>query len=242
MSLASMDVTNSGRLMSAKRGSGLIVLVGVLFCGAVAGVDAQSIMRSKHDLSTSYGDRNACVFCHTPHGASTATSVPLWNRRNDVTTFTPYSSRTMDTQCPAAPSAYSMACLSCHDGAALSSMNAKHDLVVGPGGSVPDTTSWPECGSCHPEYATGGPPIKWTGVDLSNDHPISMVYPTAAQDPDFVVPPDLDRGWGPLTSDLKLYGGKVECPTCHNVHDPTIVPFLRKTNANDTLCKTCHVK
>jgi predicted CXXCH cytochrome family protein len=205
---------------------------------------AQSVVGSKHDLSTGWGDNSdACVYCHTPHGASTNLNVPLWNRKNDVTTFTPYASRSMDTQCPATPSAYSMACLSCHDGVNISgAMNSKHDLIVGPGGSVPDMTSYPSCAGCHPEYYTGGAPVRWFGSDLSKEHPISMTYPTAAQDPAFNLPPDLQNGWGPLSNDLRLYGGKVECPTCHNVHNPSVRPFLRKSNAADALCKTCHIK
>jgi len=211
---------------------------------AVTG-SAQTVVGSKHDLSTGdYGDnKDACVYCHTPHGGSSTAGAPLWNRRNDVTSFTQYSSPTMDTQCPATPSSYSLACMSCHDGVNIAgAMNSKHDLIVGPGGSVPDTTSYPECASCHPQYYTGGPPVRWLGVDLRNDHPISMAYPTTAQDPDFLTPPDSLKGWGPLSTDLKLYDGKVECPTCHNVHNPSIRPFLRKSNASDVLCKTCHVK
>lgn len=70
-----------------------------------------------------------------------------------------------------------------------------------------------------------------------------MTYPTPAQDPAFRTPPDLLRGWGGLSSgDVKLYGGKVECPSCHNVHNPSNRPFLRKTNTNDALCLTCHIK
>jgi predicted CXXCH cytochrome family protein len=227
--------------MSFKGWVAVAVVVGSLSVSAP--MIAQSVVGSKHDLSTGWGDnRDACVYCHTPHGASTTLSAPLWNRRNDVTTFTPYNSQTMDTQCPATPSAYSLACLGCHDGVNIAgAMNSKHDLIVGPGGSVPDQTSYPNCARCHPEYY-GGPPVRWLGVDLRNDHPISMAYPTAAQDPDFLIPPDLQKGWGPLSSDLKLYEGKVECPSCHNVHNPTIKPFLRRSNANDVLCKNCHIK
>jgi len=220
-----------------------LVLALVVLGFAATRADSQSVIGSKHDLSDSYGDRDACVFCHTPHGGSPTAGVPLWNRRNDVTTFTPYSSRTLDTQCPATPSPYSLACLSCHDGVNITgAMNSKHDLVVGPGGSSPDQTSWPDCARCHPEYWTGGPAITWIGTDLRNDHPISMTYPTPAQDPDFVTPPDMVKGWGTQAGDIKLFDGKVECPSCHNVHNPTIRPFLRKSNAADALCKTCHVK
>ena len=219
----------------------IVLALGVIGLVPASAAAQTSIVGSKHDLSTA-ATPEPCVFCHTPHGASTTLNVPLWNRRNDVTTFTPYTSKSMDTQCPATPSAYSLACLSCHDGVNISgAMNSKHDLIVGPGGTVPDTTSNPECARCHPEYY-GGPEVRWIGTDLRNDHPISMTYPTPAQDPDFLTPPDLQKGWGPLAGDVKLFNGKVECPTCHNVHNPSVKPFLRKSNANDGLCKTCHIK
>ena len=59
------------------------------------------------------------------------------------------------------------------------------------------------CLGCHGSmYGLPDPfPI---GINLTNDHPVSLVYPTAAQDADFRVPPDLTTGWGP--GDLKLYG------------------------------------
>ena len=87
----------------------------------------------------------------------------------------------------------------------------------------------------------------WSGVsfeaaalstDLSDDHPISMPYPTPAQDPDFETAADV------VTAGLKLFGGSntVECSSCHNVHDPGYTPFLRKDNAGSALCYACHIK
>ncbi|MFC1602217.1 cytochrome c3 family protein [Pseudomonadota bacterium] len=58
------------------------------------------------------------------------------------------------------------------------------------------------------------------------------------QDPDFFIPPDLQKGW----SDVKLYKGRIECPSCHNPHDPANVAFLRKSMKNSGLCATCHNK
>jgi predicted CXXCH cytochrome family protein len=46
------------------------------------------------------------------------------------------------------------------------------------------------------------------------------------------------------TGGLRLYGATntLECGSCHNVHDNTAAPFLRKSNAASALCKTCHIK
>jgi predicted CXXCH cytochrome family protein len=41
---------------------------------------------------------------------------------------------------------------------------------------------------------------------------------------------------------VPLYTAKVECGSCHNVHDPQYPGFLRKSNAASALCTTCHIK
>jgi len=231
--------------------SRVIYIVGVTVLLAVTGVVlGASIIGSKHDLSTTgadpYSDQT-CAFCHTPHQANNTLPIqaPLWNRFIDTNqTFTVYSSPTMDTA-PGNPNiSLSMLCLGCHDGLSGSAVvngiagSTKHDLINAPGpGGTPDTTSYPNCRNCHPAMY-GDPPAYWSGTDLSNEHPIAMNYPTAAGNPAFNAPPNLSEGW-PL---VPLFAGRVECPTCHNVHDPTNVPFLRMENTSSQLCLTCHIK
>ena len=221
------------------------VIIPIMVLAALAALvyspasQSASVVTSKHDLSTPYYQysNQVCVYCHTPHGASAVISAPLWNRNVKVVTYQMYTSPTIDTTIPGAPVGVSLACLGCHDGATSSSN--EHSLLNGPGpGSMPDSTSYPNCQRCHPEYYTGGSPVNWLGTDLRNDHPISMTYPTAAQDPAFFIPPNLQKGW----SDVPLYGGKVECPSCHNVHDPSKSPFLRIANTGSALCYKCHNK
>ncbi|MFV2071581.1 MAG: hypothetical protein ACC742_02875 [Thermoanaerobaculales bacterium] len=171
--------------------------------------------------------------------------APLWNRFIDTNqVFIVYSSPTMDTTPGDPNTAVSMLCLGCHDGTSGTAIvngvtgSTKHDLINAPGpGGIPDTTSYPNCRNCHPTMY-GDPPPYWSGTDLSDEHPIAMTYPTAAVDPAFNTPPDLADGW-PL---VPLYAGKVECPTCHEVHDPAIVPFMRLSNSSSQLCITCHIK
>ena len=200
---------------------------------------------SKHDLSTPFGySDQVCAFCHTPHTVNAGVPAPLWNRFVDGSkVFTLYQSDTLDTVPGQPHGTLSGVCLGCHDGTLGTAVvngitgSDKHDLVNAPGpGGVPDLTSYPNCQRCHGEFY-GGPPADWQGTDLSNDHPIGMTYPTPAQDPKFHLPPDAS-GW----TDVKLYAGRIECPTCHSVHDPTIVPFLRRSNDGSALCLTCHVK
>ncbi|MBI2566366.1 MAG: hypothetical protein HYV63_04960 [Candidatus Schekmanbacteria bacterium] len=219
---------------------------------------AGTITGSKHDMTSAlakggglmglvmnnYGE--ICVYCHTPHNAnSELAGAPLWNRQAPTGPYTMYASDTVDTELPGRPSAYSLICLSCHDGTI-----AVDAIINQPGEGAPwhGNTETPlhfkmkmevnACGECHNGGAVHDQSFAYIGTDLRATHPISMVYPTAAQDPKFNAPPDLGSGWG----DIKLFNGKVECPSCHNPHDPDNRPFLRKSNANSALCKTCHVK
>ncbi len=217
-----------------------------LFASTTGPAHGQTVVGTKHDLSSSWGySDQVCAFCHTPHSANPDVVAPLWNRFVDLSqAFTTYQSPTMNTV-PGQPTlTISGVCLGCHDGTIGwvvvngNTGSTAHDLINAPGpGGIPDTTSWPNCRNCHGEMY-GDPPAAWQGTDLSNDHPITMDYPTAAEDPNFRVPPDLTDGW----SDVKLIAGRVECPTCHDVHDPTITPFLVKSNVASALCLTCHVK
>jgi predicted CXXCH cytochrome family protein len=197
-----------------------------------------TVVGSKHDLSTTTTPE-PCAFCHTPHFSNTALK-PLWNRQTTTSTFTPYSSPTMNTTCPAVPNPRSLVCFSCHDG--VNANNKMHDLINAPGpGGIPDTTSYPNCMRCH---WTADNNLRLFGqnptqpLNLNAHHPISNSYPTPAQDPAFNTPPDTQNGW----SDIKLIGGKVECVSCHDPHDPGVRPFLRKSNSGSALCLTCHIK
>lgn len=221
-------------------------LTAVFLLAASCPAGAQTVVGTLHDLSTDVGPSiQVCVFCHTPHTANMNVVAPLWNRFVDLDqTFVPYSSLTMNT-IPGQPTlTISGVCLGCHDGTSGTAIvngntgTTNHDLVNAPGpGGIPDTSSWPNCRRCHgPIY--GDPPPRWQGTDLSDDHPISMLYPTPAIDPGFETPPDVMTGW----DDIPLYDGRVECPSCHDPHDPTMEPFLRVTMADSELCVTCHVK
>lgn len=68
------------------------------------------------NVRNNYGE--VCVYCHTPHGANTKVSVPLWNRTIQSTTYTTYNQLGTGTltQTVSQPGAASLSCLSCHDG------------------------------------------------------------------------------------------------------------------------------
>ena len=226
-----------------------------LALAAAIGATAQGIAGSKHDLSGInpiwFGDDPAvtsqvCMYCHTPHHANSSLSdlnAPLWNRSIDRTKiYTTYTSPTMAGSPGNPTQTVSVLCLGCHDGTAARavangiSYSDKHSVINGPRFPAPQRY-YGNCVSCH-EGGMG--PAKSTmklGPDLSNEHPIAISYPTGLGSR-FKTPPDSQRGW----SDARLYNGKVECQSCHQVHDPSIPPFLRKSNAGSGLCLTCHVK
>lgn len=189
---------------------------------------------SKHDISIP--GYSPCIYCHTPHSSNTAINAPLWNKSITNVTYTTYSSPTMDTVPSNPPSGISLACLSCHDGV----MDDAHNMMHAPGGDINNVN----CSQCHSgpiggdsTHSSAGIPFSfYIGKNLSNDHPISMDYPTAAQDAAFNPPAFVQ------TNGLRLFSNKVECASCHEPHDPTNTPFLRKSNAGSALCLTCHIK
>ena len=219
--------------------AGVLLLSSSLYGGSVIG--------TRHDLSTP-GTPQVCEFCHTPHGANTNIQAPLWNRAETTQVFTLYGSPTMNVTI-GQPRVSSRLCLSCHDGVNAStvvhgnSVSTKHSLVKPPGHPAPDVTSEPNCERCHSNLYGGQRRTLVLGTDLSNDHPVSIDYPTAAQDSAFKAPTDAQKGWGGTSpNEVKLYGGTVECGSCHNVHSNDFAPFLRKSNAASALCTTCHSK
>lgn len=150
-----------------------------------------------------YGE--VCVYCHTPHGANTAISVPLWNRTVRATTYTLYNQASLSGDV-VAPGPNSLACLSCHDG-----QTAMDSIVNMPGsgrylasqmttqnnaflstwqnasGASPSVNnhnalSLTGCLSCHSTTPGAGGAADFSaaviGTDLTNDHPIGVALPT----------------------------------------------------------------
>jgi predicted CXXCH cytochrome family protein len=70
------------------------------------------------------------------------------------------------------------------------------------------------------------------GTNLSNDHPVSITYNTA----------DTGLESAPTDAAVKLFGNKVECASCHDVHNAGIAKLLVKANSGSALCLACHKK
>jgi predicted CXXCH cytochrome family protein len=193
---------------------------------------SQTIVGSKHDLSSSStgtyhstDEDQVCIFCHTPHHAST-TQTPLWNRTEVTTSYPTYSSPTIDAYTTAPDvGGSSLLCLSCHDGiTALNSLLYTH-------GTTPTMTQ---------DLITGDANLVGTpgGAEMTNDHPVSFHYEDA------ITGGDGELVDATTISNLGLLdeSGDMQCASCHDVHDPTNEPFLTIDNTGSALCLTCHVK
>jgi len=204
---------------------GMMALAGWVMSGSAWA--ATGIAGSAHDFSANtWSGGRICVVCHTPHNAPSSL-VPLWNHATTATTsFTLYSSDTFDgASTIGQPTGVSKACLSCHDGTvAIDSF----------GGTTGSTTLAPT-----DEHNLG--------TDLSNDHPISFTYSAtlASTDGGLYDPTTQTSGIttsGTIENDM-LVSDKVECSSCHDVHNSTgLDDLLVKSNAASALCLTCHNK
>lgn len=154
-----------------------------------------------------------CVYCHTPHGANTTVTLPLWNRTMKATTYTTYNQLGTSslTQTVSQPGATSLACLSCHDGqtavdsivnmpgsgrysAAQMTTENTAFLDAWPGTQATGSHSGlsdPGCVSCHKPAVPGATDftVFALGTDLRNDHPVGITFPsTSGPGTDFRAP------------------------------------------------------
>lgn len=206
----------------------VLVLVGGLVSGPVR---AGSFEGSTHDFSgRDWTGGDACAVCHTPHLRPGGRGGPLWSHAQSSATYTMYSSPTFDAVASAQPTGTSKLCLSCHDG----------------------TVAVDSFGGRTGNYLLHGFPR--LGTDLTNDHPISMIYDAALcerdgglADPDTTVV-TIGSGADTFTgtvSEVMLVGGSVQCTTCHDVHNHYTAgtgKLLRIDNLGSALCLTCHRK
>ena len=211
----------------------------VLACVALPSAgfaQTDDIKNTKHNFSSSrdpsfnplgladYGE--VCVYCHTPHGGQT--DAPLWNRAFGAGPYQIYSSPSIDMTI-GQPTGVTLACLSCHDG------TIGIDVVTNPPNS---SIALPTGRTLADIYPSGPDAFKVLGTDLRNDHPVAVIFDNTK---DAMFRPIAD-----IKSDgLRFYGtgaNEVTCATCHNPHNKTNVPFLRKSNSASGLCLTCHIK
>ncbi len=186
----------------------------------------QHIAGSKHDFSAQTWNTTGeiCIVCHTPHNANISiTNSALWNHAITVSNFQVYTSGTFKGVA-GQPDESSKLCLSCHDGTvALENFGT--------------TTT----GTHFISGLSSG--ISDLGTDMRNDHPLSFTYDaTLASADKYIYNPTLQASGlgGTITTDL-LINNKLQCYSCHDVHNGSGVNhLLRTSNAGSALCLTCH--
>jgi predicted CXXCH cytochrome family protein len=179
---------------------------------------------SKHNFvgDSWNGNGGACGPCHTPHN-SIGNDAPLWSHTNSTATFTYYSNSTMNASMPSGtPNAYSLMCLSCHDGVTAVDGFIGEIGTAQYGGDLMGTIN-----------ATAN-----VGTDLRNDHPISILYDDALR----IADGELHNPTNANVSEL-LFNNYVECSSCHNPHGgEENTKLLRVPNTGSALCLRCHNK
>ncbi len=211
-----------------------------------------TIVGSKHDLSivgggsipSAYGTQ-VCVYCHTPHKAST--DAALWNKAlPSPGSFTAVGGGVQEYFNVAA----SGSCLSCHDGTlgvdVVVNVNGAAGAWTAGAGGANFTTDW-KMTAANPGYI---------GTDLSNDHPIGVDYSTSTTNTRFnpmvigghsgayvrMPGSTATRGLTLYTRTGAATSYTVECSSCHTPHDPTNTLFLRYPNTGSGVCLACHKK
>jgi hypothetical protein len=145
------------------------------------------VSTSATSSETSTGTTEVCIFCHTPHHGGQ--DGPLWNRSTrNGTSYVIYGSKisggstgeTIGGSQVSTIGAASLACLSCHDG------TIAFDSLINAPGKGNDGSNWTSAmnlGWTFTEDGTDTTSVKKMtsnrlnlGTDLTNDHPISVVY------------------------------------------------------------------
>ncbi len=248
----------------------LVMLIAGLVASPVQAERISDVVNTKHNLSvsgpgdvTAQSETQVCVFCHTPHGADISVAAPLWNRSLSSTSYTPYSSSSLDATGLGQPGGSSKLCLSCHDGTiAIGNVNALNGLPSGQDISMFGTTNDKmPVGT----YGSSSGFTRNLGSNLTNDHPISFDYDTDLSNSDGeLFDPELvtwinNRTVGVSPPLIPLEDGKLQCSSCHDPHIRDLsgesIKFLRHNRfqtaapssgsyneTTDILCLGCHNK
>ena len=228
----------------------LILVIAFAFGMFIVDSSEAKILNGFHDFSTNsdawvlyngstdlLGSKTTqmCVFCHHPHrnaGASMFTNEILWNQSAPgETSYAVYDSSTINGTAAGDVSASSgmrsYLCLSCHDG-----LIADSALIAAPRDGSDITNAF-----VLDAYAN-------LGTTLEDDHPVNIEVPLEGG---LATPAEM------TTAGFVLFGGEIQCATCHDVHDNGLngsggstatsgLQFMRLNDwqANSKICTECH--
>ena len=228
-----------------------LVLLSSLILGLTP-LSRGQIAGSNHDFSTAgntlYNTTGElCIVCHAPHHTD-ANYQPLWNHGTTTAVFATYTGYNFSKvgmggngSAAPQPDGPSKMCLSCHDGqTAVNQFGGKYQGTTG-------VAQYFNHGNTM-FSPNGGPSLGGTtntNGSLAGTHPISFRYDQtlATNDGALNDPTTAPSGMGgTIANDFLDQNMKVQCSSCHEVHDPTIARFLRVSNVGSALCLTCHKK
>ena len=199
-------------------------------------------------VDESWNNRNEiCRVCHVPHDHSRATqrylNGLLWNHAVSSATYTMYNSTwssSLNGAQSAQPDGVAKLCLGCHDGTVAIDTFDKYAGTAG--NEIQNIYAGALMHFPVPGFADGA------NRDLRGTHPISIAYDTAA-DPN-LRPTTTTMGTSGTIASV-LDNGKVQCSSCHDVHDQESVAGSHLLRVPQTvaqggtasgLCLTCHIK
>ena len=222
--------------------------VGLTASLASANGSGAGIVNSPHDFSSETWNHRAeiCRVCHVPHDHGRNEAIGsvglLWNHELSSATYLMYAEDThtnfIDGAADPEPTGISKLCLGCHDGTIGID---EFDSKVGTPGTV-------FISDYDPGFQVPGIPDVGADKNLSNTHPISIEYDNVA-DPN-LKPTTAPMGLSGTIADV-LDGGKVQCSSCHDVHDQESVANTHLLRVPQTvaqggtasgLCLSCHIK
>jgi len=196
-----------------------------------------AINGSKHDLRPRGSEVMACNFCHTPHyGGGQRQS---WAPSAEVQMWTDVKPPMKKKKRPKLLVA--RICLGCHDG--IIGMDIIPEL---PYIKKLEVTVRREGGGDTWFKVRGEPKVKVRRKRIivvdTDQEPHSHGHPLGLRMRDVsMVDPSIYRQ--PLKKELKLSRGRIECSTCHVVHNTTdYQPFLAVDNSLSEMCLSCHKK
>ncbi|MFZ5996809.1 MAG: hypothetical protein ACOYW7_04905 [Nitrospirota bacterium] len=205
-----------------------------------------------------------CVYCHAPHNTVKIDEdeasggfpyLPLWNHElSPYTVYLMYSSggdqdsgqpfdttstfgvshrfNAADIESRNQPGSVSRLCLSCHDGSVAISAYGRYRRVFS---SPPSNVTIISSGNGRFGIGVSG--------DLRNHHPIGFDYTGVQATDNELADVNTPVSSSKTVVDL-LWNGRVECPTCHDVHNTQCEgeKFLWKSDRQSRFCTTCHLK
>lgn len=209
-----------------------------------------------------------CYYCHVPHQMEETTDplvttapsgqYPLWNHYlSSTASYGVYSSPSFDPLgtdiadlggATAGSAAVSNLCLSCHDGTV--GVNTLYKGQYKSGARIsPDFGS----GNNVAVYMPSDIQVGSDTLGLRDEHPLNFTYDAAlaAKSVSLVVPTVEVSNLGGTRTGLRtssgkflpLFANKMQCATCHDVHDNTSArPFLRASTTASEICLACHGK